>query len=185
MARIPKPMTKRRLRNITHHYLQQRTTTRGWLRKLLMNRARKSLFHHEGDLAEIGVWVDEVLDEMVASRLIDDRAWATSRLGSLLRKGMSERAVRAQLRYKLVPAELIDELMDAQSPDPFDSALKYARRRRIGPFRDRDREQKHDRDLGKLARAGFSFGVARAVLELEPEEALDRFLDLRSAHYSR
>jgi regulatory protein len=179
MARIPKPMTKRRLRNITAHYLSQRTTTRGHLRRLLMNRVRKSLMHHEGDEAEIATWVDAILDDMVRQGLLNDRRWAESRIQRLLRKGLSERAIRSNLRAKLVPAEMIDSLLESHEPDPLQSATMYARRRRIGPFREHGREDKRDKDLGKLARAGFPYAVAQQVLDMDPDEALDLALDGR------
>lgn len=172
--RIPKPMTKRRLRNIALHYFQQRTTTRGHLQRLLMNRCRKSLFHHEGDESEMAGWVGSLLDELESTGVLNDRAWATSRLERLRRQGQSERAIRSKLREKRVPPEIIEELLDARPIDPLEAALRYAKKRRIGPFRERERDERKEKDLGKLARAGFPYGVARAVLELEADEAWER-----------
>ncbi|MEZ4323241.1 MAG: regulatory protein RecX [Myxococcota bacterium] len=173
MPRIPKPMTKRRLTNITTHYLSQRTTTRGHLRRLLMNRVRKSIEHHGGDETEMAGWVDSVLDSMVQQGLLNDTAWAESRLNGLMRRGLSERAIRANLRAKLVPAELIDRLLKDAEPDPVQSAVLFARKRRIGPFREHGREASRDKDLGKLARGGFPFDIVRTVLDMDPDEALD------------
>lgn len=170
-------MTPRRLRNIAVAYFESRTTTRGHLERLLMRRIHRSLEHHPGDASEMRGWLPPLLDELERMGLLDDRAWAESRLARLRRKGMSARAIRANLREKLVPADLIDELMDIDRQDPLVAGVKYARRRGIGPFRERDREARRDKDLGRLARAGFPYDVARRVLDLDREEADDLYYE--------
>jgi regulatory protein len=177
--RVPKPMTKRRLRNIATHYFTQRTTTRGHLRRLLMNRIRTSLRHHEGSETEMAGWLDAILDDLERMGLLNDRAWATSRLERLRRQGHSERVIRTRLRAKLVPPALIDELLEDRPIDPLEAAIRFARKRRIGPFREGDRAARRDKDLGKLARGGFPYDIAREVLDLDAEEALDRWYAAR------
>ena len=139
-----------------------------------MNRVRRSLRHHEGSEAEMGDWVDALLDDLERLRLIDDRTWATSRLGALKRRGLSERAIRAKLREKRVEAELIDELLEDKPVDALLGAVHFARKRRIGPFREKDRDANRDRDLGKLARGGYPFSIAREILDMDEEEAFER-----------
>lgn len=177
--RVPKKMTQRRLRNVALHYFEQRTTTRGHLRRLLMNRIRKSLHHHEGDEAEMVGWLDALLDDLERMGVLNDRAWATSRLARLKRQGHSERAIRAKLREKRVAPELIDELLTEAPVDPLLAALNFARKRRIGPFREHSREERREKDLGKLARGGFPWDVVREVIDLDPDEALDRVFEAR------
>ena len=181
--RIPKPMTPRRLRNITMYYLEQRTTTRGNLRRVLMNRIRKSLYHHEGDEAEMAGWVDTLLDQLVQQGLINDRAWATSRMNRLLRQGQSARAIRSKLLQKQVSPELIDELLAQAAPDPLAGAAKAMKRRGIGCFREPHRQGDPKKDLAKLVRAGFSYDIARRALSLEEDEALELVWSLRDANY--
>ncbi|MEQ8164587.1 MAG: hypothetical protein RIC93_00755, partial [Alphaproteobacteria bacterium] len=57
------------------------------------------------------------------------------------------------------------------------SACRLLRRRRLGPYRQRDRAERFEKDLAALARAGFSLDTAREVLGLaspEEVEALER-----------
>ena len=55
-------------------------------------------------------------------------------------------------------------------PD-FVSALKLCKRRRIGPLRpDANRELFYKKDIGILARGGFSFDLSKRVLDLEVVE---------------
>ena len=51
------------------------------------------------------------------------------------------------------------------------SALKLCKRRRIGPLRpDANRELFYKKDMGILARGGFSFELSKRVLDLEAVE---------------
>lgn len=164
-------MTRRRLRNITAAYLQRYSTTRAHLRRLLIRRLDRSLEHHPGDRDEAIGWIDDLLDEHVRIGTIDDRAWASSRLRKLGRRGLSVPKMRTHLRAKGVDSSLIDELVEALAPDPRTAAAHYARRRRIGPFRPAHKEADPTKELAKLGRAGFSYGIAREVLEMDLDEA--------------
>lgn len=171
--RPPKKMTRRRLGNITAAYLQRYSTTRAHLRRLLIRRLDRSLEHHEGDRDEAIGWIDDLLDQHVRMGTINDRAWASSRLRKLGRRGLSVAKMRAQLRAKGIDGALIDELLDALAPDPRTAAAHYARRRRIGPFRPPHKEADPQRELAKLGRAGFPYGIARDVLEMDLDEACE------------
>ena len=62
---------------------------------------------------------------------------------------------------------LIEKLIAEQDFDPFESALKLARKRRIGPFSasEKVRKERRSKDLAILGRAGFDYDVAVKVLE--------------------
>ncbi len=48
------------------------------------------------------------------------------------------------------------------------AAWAYAKRRRIGPYRlEEKRADNRERDLASLARQGFSFGLARRIVEAD------------------
>ena len=61
-------------------------------------------------------------------------------------------------------------VMDGSAKD-FVSALKLCKRRRIGPTRpESNRELFYKKDMGILARGGFSFDLSKRVLDLDAEE---------------
>jgi regulatory protein len=106
----------------------------------------------------------------VSSGLVDDATFAAARAARLARGGHSGRAVAAHLASKGVAAELVQ----AALPDPVNevaSALAYTRKRRIGPFRETGDAETRRRDLGALARAGFSREVAEQALRTPSEQA--------------
>ena len=65
----------------------------------------------------------------------------------------------------------IDKIKEDQIEPDFVSALKLCKRRRIGALRPgANRELFYKKDMGILARAGFSFEMSKRILDLEFEE---------------
>jgi regulatory protein len=62
-----------------------------------------------------------------------------------------------------------------ETPEPdLAAAIAYARRRRLGPWRQGDdREEHRERDLAALARQGFGYDTARRVIEAENVASLE------------
>ncbi len=61
---------------------------------------------------------------------------------------------------------------DEANPD-LAAAFTLARRRRLGPFRLAAREENRQRDMAVLGRAGFSFEIARKIVEADDVAALE------------
>lgn len=145
-----------------------------------------------GEDAAVAAAVSRALARAVASALagagaVDDRAFAEARGRSLARAGRSRRATLAHLAAKGVPKELAQAVL----PEPemeLGSALAYARRRRMGPFRivpmPEDATEASDlrrRELASLARAGFPAETASQALRMAPDEAEALVARLRQA----
>ncbi|RBY85188.1 regulatory protein RecX [Blastococcus sp. TF02A-26] len=111
-----------------------------------------------------------VLDRLTEVGLIDDaafaRAWVDSRQSG---RGLSKRALKAELRAKGVEDDDVEEalaLVDDQ--DEWDTARRLVARRVPG-LRRVDRETAQRRLVGMLARKGYGSGLAAIVVR----EALD------------
>ena len=64
----------------------------------------------------------------------------------------------------------VEKIKEEQIEPDFVSALKLCRRR-IGPLRpESNRELFYKKDMGILARGGFSFDLSKRVLELDQKE---------------
>jgi regulatory protein len=68
---------------------------------------------------------------------------------------------------------LDDELGTDPAQREFKAAAAYARRRRLGPYRAKDRDEHRVRDLASMARAGFAFDLARRIVDAKDPAALD------------
>ena len=53
------------------------------------------------------------------------------------------------------------------------AAVALARRRRLGPFRHKDRKEHRTKDLAAMARGGFDYQLARKVIDAVDPDSLD------------
>ena len=179
--RPSKPITKNRLHNGALFYLQKFASSSENLRRVLMRRVDKSAREHGTDPEEGAQWVLEVVTRLQELGLLNDRAYAESKTGALLRRGNSPKAVRMKLRAKGVTAEDIDaslEQYDEEIEADLDlaAAVAYAKRRRIGPWRMRNREEQRDKDLAALGRQGFGYDLARKIIDSDDIQELEEAL---------
>lgn len=179
--RKAKPVTADRLHKAALHYLERYASSSANLRKVLMRRVERSVRDYGTDRDEGEKLVENLVTRFQDAGLLDDRAYAENRAASLLRRGTSLKAVRMKLAAKGVPAVLIDEVLEAareESDGDADwlAAIAYVRRRRIGPYRVKAREENRDRDMAALARQGFSFEVARKILDTDSADELEAFI---------
>lgn len=182
-AKVPRKVSPAALRNSALYYLQRFSASRASVAQVLRRKARRSLEHHGGDPAEVEGWIEALLTDLERLGLLNDQTFAEGRVRSLSGRGTSQRGIRMALGRKGVAAEVIDQALDRVAEetgvdDPrlrdLQAAAAYARRRRLGPWRDDTaREERRDRDMAALARQGFSHDIARRVIDAESPEVLE------------
>jgi regulatory protein len=116
---------------------------------------------------------DEVIARLIAAGAVNDATYAESRARSLVRAGHSRRATKARLVAKGVDPPTAHAALPSDDESELAAALVLARKRRIGPFHPggTSDETRRQRELGILARAGFSQSVARQALSMGAEQA--------------
>ncbi len=165
----PRKVTPRYLENSALHYLKRYSATVDQVRRVMMRRVNRSLKEHGGDKAEAVGWLDALLEKLVRNGLVNDRAYAETRAHALRASGRSARVISQKLRLKGVAPDLVaQKLAEATQEVSEEAAARiWARKKRLGPFR-RDlttRKEHRNRDLASLARAGFSFTTAKAIID--------------------
>ena len=168
--KAPRKATPKSLENGALYHLERFASSSANLRRVLMRRVERSARTHGTDRDEGAAAIDDIVSRFEASGLLNDRAYAEGRAGSLHRRGASARKIRAMLMQKGVGQDDIEAALDAlrdDAADPeFAAAVTLARRRRLGPFRPApDREGRREKDLAAMARAGFGYDIARRVIE--------------------
>jgi len=124
--------------------------------------------------------IDEVVESLVRDGLVDDRRLADSKARTMRAGGKSAIAVRTKLRQKGVESSVVDAVFRAErerggeersSTDiELEAARALVRRKKLGPMHDDRSPERRQKDLGVIARAGFSFDIARrALVEPEPD----------------
>jgi regulatory protein len=177
-GRAPRPPTPERLHARALFYLERFATTAAHLRRVLLRRALRDAEALGLDAAAVRRDVDAVVARAVAAGLVDDRLFAESRARRLAEGGRSPARIRAALAGKGLEAEAIagalDRLGEERQDPELAAAVVHARRRRLGPWRPAEtRADLVAKDLAALARAGFSYRVARMVVDAEDPDALE------------
>lgn len=161
-------MTKVRIKNIGLYYLKRFESSVANLRSVLRRRVNDYAFHTPGFAKQEGYdWIEEVLSDFQRLGYLSDARYSELKIKDYMAAGKSPRYIHGKLREKGIDENLIEKLIAEQDFDPFESALKLARKRRIGPFSASEeiRKERYSKDLAILVRAGFDYDVAVKVLE--------------------
>jgi regulatory protein len=165
------------LRRAALHYLERYASSEENLRRVLARKLerRRRADPERWTLAEIEA--KQLISDTVARcrelGLVDDARFAEMRAAGGRRRGLSGTRIVAALTAKGVSRDLADAAVAAEATDDAKSALVFARRRRIGPFRPDHRRSEDDdrRDLAVLCRQGYSYTLARRVVTMDRETA--------------
>ena len=157
------------------HYLERFDSSTANLRRVLLRRIRRHSRGAPVDLDRAAEIIDGLITRYQASHLLDDKRFARALATSLRARGSSRRAIISKLRVRGVSAPLAQAALEAVDTETADAELAAAialvRKRKLGPHRpEAERETEQRRDLGRLARAGFSFDVARRALRADEVE---------------
>ena len=178
--RAPKKITEKYLKNSALYYLQRYASSSANLKSVLMRRVRRSSSHHGTSVEEGAELLDGVVARLEELGLLNDAAFAEAQATSLHRRGNSRRAIRMKLFQKGFGEEDIDAAIGALEGEfenvEIAAAAVSARKRRLGPYRDEEaRKEFYEKDLAALARAGFSYDIAKQVVETESIEELEDY----------
>ena len=124
---------------------------------------------------EVTSIIDEIILNLEKNRILNDEMYSDSKARMFLRRGYSLNKINQSLRNKGIDGKFIkqslDKIKENEIEPDFVSALKLCKRRRIGPLRPgANRELFYKKDMGILARGGFSFDLSKRILDLDSEE---------------
>jgi regulatory protein len=164
------PLDQARLNELALAYVGRFATTRAKLR-IYLNRKL-----HERGWTGPGAADVEALAERFAERgYVDDQAYAMSKSRSLTSRGYGLRRVEHSLRAAGVEEADAGAARDHAREDQVDAALRFAERRRLGPFSSQPADrQARERALATMIRAGHHFALSRKILALPPGNTIDR-----------
>ena len=162
------------LRDLAYSYLEKYNPSKQQLKVYLL---KKYLTKIKGTKSkkEVTLIIDEIILNLEKNRILNDEMYADSKARMFLRRGYSLNKMNQSLRNKGVDTKFIkkriEKIKEERIEPDFVSALKLCKRRRIGPLRPHDnRDLFYKKDMGILARGGFSFELSKRVLDLEKVE---------------
>lgn len=176
-----KKITYQYIQGAAYRYLERYATTEANLKFILQRKVKRIVANYSDEMGapeDIDEWISDVVSKVVKLGLVDDRLYAQSKLNSFMASGNSIATIRQKLRAKGVPLNLIDEVVnEAKNEQPdvdFISAIKYAKRRKFGPFRIREpKDNTGEKEKAAMARAGYSFDEVKRVLTNSREDLED------------
>ena len=178
--RRQKPLTYGRLERMAVHYLQRFPASTQRFRMVMNRKIRRAHERAPGPEDQYATWLETLEAACVQAGLLDDSALASGIAATQNRRGQGLRGIRAKLRSRgfTEPAiqaalETLTARFEARHQDPdLVAALRYAKRRRFGPFYAHELTWDiRRRQLASLARRGLSFGVCKRIMELSHDEA--------------
>lgn len=163
------PLDPQKLSELALTYVGRFATTRARLAHYLGRKIRE-----RGWAGEREPDVEAIVDRLASLGYVDDAAYALSKSRALTGRGYGLRRVSQSLRAAGIGEEEGAPARELAEADAVEAALRFARRKRIGPFGSgtRDRSDR-ERALAAMVRAGHSFPLASAILALEPGSNID------------
>lgn len=115
--------------------------------------------------------IDELVERMAALGYVDDGAFALARAASLGRRGYGARRVGAALKAAGIADEDAAGAREAAEDGAWAAALRFAERRRIGPFAAAPSDRAgQEKAIAAMLRAGHPVDLARKLVRASPGE---------------
>jgi regulatory protein len=167
--RAPPPLSQSALQELALRYVGKYATTRAKLRAYL---ARK--IHERGWAGAREPDLGALADRFADLGYIDDASYAMAKSRTLSARGYGKRRLAEKLRRAGVNEDDGREAFDAAEAEQIDAALRFAQRRRFGPFASTAAEHSvREKWIAAMVRAGHPFGLARTIANLAPGSIVD------------
>ena len=159
------PLDELALRELALAYVARFATSRLKLSQYLRRKLRERGWEGAGEPP-----VQAIVDKAAEAGFVDDPAYAMAKARSLGARGFGERRVAMALHEAGIEEEDGSAARDHARDNAAEAALRYARRRRIGPFAESPPDRRDsDKALAAMIRAGHAFELAKRILALPPD----------------
>ncbi len=166
----PPPLTSAKLRDLALTYAARFSTTETKLANYLRRKLRERGWADDA----VPPQPDLLAAEFAALGYVNDQLFAEGKAAALERKGMGNIRVKAALRAAGIAEDIAEPICTTSAEQDFARALRFAERRRIGPYaNDLPDDKQRNRWLGALMRAGHPPQVAYRVIGLKTSADAD------------
>ncbi len=160
-------MTPERLKNIALYYLERFDSSADNLRRVLNRRVfGYAQENADFDRRQAADWIEDIVADFERVGYLDDARYAESKICAYLSAGKPERWIRQKMKQKGIADDITDKILAAAETDEEKAAENFARRKKIGPFRKSEEEQRlcRQKDMAAMVRAGFGYETARNIV---------------------
>jgi len=168
--RAVRPLDEQGLNNLALRYVERFATTRAKLAAYLDRKLRERGWEGSGPADTQGI-----AQRFAEQGYVDDAGYALAKSRSLAGRGYGKRRLSVALRVAGVEEADSAAAHALADEEAITAAVRFAQRRRIGPFARSEPSSPAERDkaIGAMLRAGHDFGLARAIAAMPPIEDAD------------
>ena len=152
------------LKKYAFSYLSKYNTSKKNIDRILRNKVRRMNLKKK-DKFILYSSIASILSDLENNKLIDDKNFTQSKIHSLSLQGKSKISIISYLVQKGIEKNLIEESfenLELKNPNwEKESAKIFARKKRLGI----KYSANFEKDLAKMARAGFSYNLSKKILE--------------------
>ena len=171
--RAPPPLNEQKLRDLALRYVGRYATSRAKLRAYLQRKVRERGWDAEREPDFAGI-----VERFTEQGFIDDAGFATAKARTLTSRGYGKRRVVEALRTAGIEDADGEDARRLADAEAVAAALRYAERRRLGPFAIQASDDPRDRQkaIAAMVRAGHGFPLARTIVMMRPDQSIDHEL---------
>ena len=159
-------INKEILKKYALNYIEKYNSSKKNLKYVLLRKVKKNIISNNENIKKYELDIIEIIKELEDQKIINDDVYANSKIYSYLNLGKSKQAIKYNLLKKGVEKEKIEKAIDKfenEIPNlEHNSAIIYARKKKLGQYG--NGKNNKEKDLAKMARAGFNYGIALKVL---------------------
>ena len=145
------------------NYLSKYSSSKKNLERILKNKIRRTNIEKKEKFTLYNS-IPEIIKKLEKNNFINDYNYATSKVNTLISNGKSKIFIKNYLFKKEIneklSADIFTELDAEDSNWEIKSARIFARKKNI-----KKNNNNNEKNLSKMARAGFSYEIAKKILE--------------------
>ena len=162
------------LRDLAYSYIEKYSPSKQQTKTYLLKKYLKK-FQGSRQKKEVSEIINNIVSNLEKSHFLNDSFYSDSKARMFFRRGYSLNKIGHSLRSKGIEQKNIklslEKIRKEKSDPDFVSAMKICKKRRIGPIRpEANRELFYKKDMGILARAGFSYEISKKILSMTQKE---------------
>ena len=140
-------------KNIALFYLERFDASSDKLRQVLKRRARRQKMQGIEVAPEVPDWIESVIQKMQNLGYVNDDRYAENAVRRLSQQGKSALYIRQKLKAEGLKDSIVNQYLVGQND--LERAKIFVQKKRLGQT---------EKDLAKLARAGFDYETAKQAL---------------------
>ena len=162
------------LRDLAYSYIEKYNPSKQQTKTYLLKKYLKK-FQGSRQKKEVTKIIDNIVSNLEKNHFLNDSLYSDSKARMLFRRGYSLNKIGHSLRGKGIEQKNIilslEKIKNEKSDPDFTSAMKICKKRRIGPMRpEANRELFYKKDMGILARSGFSYDISKKIISMTKKE---------------